>query len=632
LKLTLQEALHARPANLFVRVASGFAAIVEVRKGERAADAKNILEVLTLGAATGDAIELSATGDDAEAAIAALARLVERNFDADLVPETGAAAAPGVAVGAALVIDEDEPAPDAARAEGADASVVDAREQAAFAFAEVRRDLEALLQSLPAEEAALFEPEIAILAALEPPVASRVARGEPFEGALDAELAATGALVTGRQSARAVSDLVRDARVRLRVAYSGESRTNLAERLAAAPPGDVVLVARELTPSLVSALPRRVSGIIAAEPDPDAEGRGTGYASHAAILARGRDLPLLFVAEHVAEGIASGDVVVLDTRAVPAQLWTSPNDARIAEAREQVAYARRARREAEQAGAAPLAHLAVLGGAPFAVRVNIGTTHDYVPRASDGVGLVRTELLHAGKKRAPSVEEQWAALALVADKIDHGPLVVRLFDGGGDKPLAWLPAPQDAPEARGIALLARHGDVLRSQVAAIARAGAHADARILIPIVERASDVREVRALAPAGLAVGAMIESERGVAAANEIAGAADFICVGTNDLSAAILGQDRSKMAALPIDARVLAAISAIVQAAHGAGRAVTVCGEMAGEPEGALVLAGLGVDAVSVAPSRFAPVREALAAASASSCSKVAELALGKGKATP
>jgi phosphotransferase system HPr (HPr) family protein len=630
-KLTLKGALHARPANLFVRVAAGFAAVVEVRKGERVADAKNILEVLTLGAAAGDEIELAAEGADGEAALAALAQLVERNFDADLVPETGAAAAPGVAVGSALVIGADEPAGDVAAPDPPE-DAIDPLEQLAFAFAAVQRDLEALVQSLPAEEAALFEPEIAILAALEPPLAVRVTAGESFPRALEVELAASGATSAGRDGSVVVSDLVRDARERLLEAYFGESRTNLAQRLAAAPPGDVVLVARELTPSLVSSLPRRVTGIIAAEAEPDAEGRGTGYASHAAILARGRDLPLLFVASHVAEAIVSGDVVVLDTRRTPAQLWSSPNEARIAEARAQIAEALRARREAETSNAAPLAHLPAHGGAPFAVRVNVGTAHDHVPRASDGVGLVRTELLLAGKRRAPSIDEQAAKLALVADKAPRLPIVFRLFDGGGDKPLAWLPAPVDAPDLRGIALLARHGDVLRDQVTAIARAAAREGVRILIPIVERAADVAAVRALAPAGLAVGAMIETADGVARAEEIARAADFICIGTNDLSAAILGEDRSKMSALTLDPRVLAAISTIVRASHGAGRAVTVCGEMAGEPAGALVLVGLGIDAVSVAPSRFAAVRGALAAATPASCREAADQALGKGKASP
>ncbi|MET0592802.1 MAG: HPr family phosphocarrier protein [Polyangiaceae bacterium] len=625
MKLTLKGSLHARPANLFVRVASGFAAVVELRKGERAADAKNILEVLTLGAAMGDLVEIFATGDDAEAAIAALALLVDRNFDSDLVPETGAAAAPGIAVGTAVVIGGESSRADdsATKTTTGPESEIDEQEKAIHAFAEVRRDLEALVTALSAEEATLFAPEIAIVQALESKVMDRIARGEGFEKALDDELDGAGARVS--------HDLVRDARERLLEAHSGEARTNVAARLAALPAGDVVLVARQITPSLVSSLPRRVTGIIAIEDDAETMSAGAGYASHAAILARGRDLPLLYVAPHVGESIGDGDKIVLDTRHPPAQLWTAPCEARVTEARARAAEERQARRDAEKHAGRALAHLVRHGGAPFAVRVNVGTVHDLVPLASNGVGLVRSELLHGGR-RAPRIDEQLATLALVAGKVHEGPIVVRLFDGGGDKALAWLPAPSDAPDARGIALLAWHAAILRDQVSAIGRAREGGDVRLLIPFVESAADVEKVRALCPSSLAVGAMIESPAGVSAARAIADAADFICIGTNDLAASIRGEDRSKMSLTTLDPSVLAAVSTIVRAAHAADRAVTVCGEMAGEPEGACILAGLGVDAVSVAPSRFLAVKNALLAATAAACSEAADRATKKGTPTP
>jgi phosphocarrier protein FPr/phosphocarrier protein len=628
LKLTLVDALHARPANLFVRVAATFVAVIEIRRGERRADAKNILEVLTLGAAKGDTVDIEASGDDAEAALAALTVLVERNFDAGLVSETGAAAVAGIAVGPALVLDDDEatsPGGDsgARSAPLTDGLELDASARAAMAFAQVRRDLEAMVRALPVAEGVLFEPEIAIVKALDGPVRARVHRGQGFEQALAEEVMA------GRGEAQAgttaQSDLIVDARERLLDAYAGETQSGLAERLAEGPPGDVVLVTRELTPSLVAALPRRVTGIVAASDD--LQTAGGGYASHAAILARGRGIPLLFVAPHVVPAIAQGDIIVLDARTSPPELWTSPSAARVAEAEAAVADERRRRRELESQAKAPLAHLPSWGGAPFAICVNIGTVHDYVPAGSDGVGLVRTELLHAPRARVPTLDEELAILALVAGKVGSGQVVVRLFDGGGDKPIAWLPAPADAPGARGIELLFRHPDVLRTQVTAIARAGKAADVRLLIPLVGQPGDVERVRALAPAGLRIGAMIETPAAVRAARAIAEAADFVCIGTNDLTALVRGEDRATAAAAPLDAGVLALVADVVDAAHRAGRAVTVCGEMAGEPDGALILVGLGVDAISVAPSRLAIVRSALAAASPESSRAAARAAMGK-----
>jgi phosphotransferase system HPr (HPr) family protein len=622
LKLALLDALHARPANLFVRVASSFAATIEVRNGDRRANAKNILEVLTLGAVKGDALEIAATGEDAETAVTALAALVAQNFDADLVPETGAAAAHGIAVGPAVVL------ADAAERAPAEQPHVDARARLEHAFAVVRRDLEAMVRALPAPEAALFEPEIAIVAALEAGVMARLLTGARFEDALRDEMPAAPA----RGASSAASDLLLDARLRLLDAYAGEPRSQIAERLAAGPAGELVLVAHELTPSLVAALPRRVIGIVAARGDAETPTVGAGYVSHAAILARGRGIPLLFVAFHVAEAISDGDLVVLDTRPTPPCLWTTPTAARVAATRAALAEGSRRRRESESQAAAPLTHLPRHDDAPFAVRVNVGSVHDYVPPSSDGIGLVRTELLHAGRTRAPTLDDQAAILELLAGKVRAGPVVVRLFDGGGDKPLAWLPAPPETPDVRGIALIAQHAAVLRDQATAIARLAAGAEVRLLIPLVRDASDVHLVRALVPPTLAIGAMIETPDAVRATAAIAEAADFVCIGTNDLTASVRGEDRAVAAHAPLDPRVLALIAEVVGASHRAGCSVTVCGEMAGEPAGALILAGLGVDAISVAPARWAEVRRALASATPASCEAAARRAMGKERTTP
>jgi phosphoenolpyruvate-protein kinase (PTS system EI component) len=159
-----------------------------------------------------------------------------------------------------------------------------------------------------------------------------------------------------------------------------------------------------------------------------------------------------------------------------------------------------------------------------------------------------------------------------------------------------------------------------------------AEVRLLIPFVRDAADVELVRALAPPSLAVGAMIESPGAVEAASAIARAADFVCIGTNDLTALVRGEDRAVAADAPLDPHVLALVAEVVEAAHRAGRAVTVCGEMAGDPRGATILVGLGVDAISVAPSRLADVRAVLAAASTASSEEAAQTAMGNERTTP
>jgi multiphosphoryl transfer protein len=593
-RVLLPDALHARPANLLVRLAQRFKAAVAVKKGDRSANAARILEVLSLGAAKGDEIELVATGDDALAAMSALAELVERGFSSDLVPEEASAAVEGIAIGrAAVILSEAAPLSDPSSP-----SAPDDRASVRAAFARAASELRALVASLPPREAQLFEPEVHILDELEPAVLRRMDDGERAADALDA----------ATQGAR--TDLILDARARVLEALASGAEGAL--RRFDALEADAILVTDALTPSLVAVLPAAVVGLIATSEDADAH--PVGFTSHAAILARGRGLPLAYVAPHVAAAIADGELVVVDTTGAPASVWVSPSDGLITAARARRADHLARESDLARAEAAPLDHLGIT------VRVNVSSVHDALPAGAQGVGLLRTELVFAGHHAPPSEAEQLAAALAVAARAQGEPVTARLFDAGGDKPLAWLPAPSDDPDARGMALLFANPDVLAAQVRALARAAERAPVRILLPLVRSPRDVEAIRELAGPGTPIGAMIETPEAVDAVDDIARASDFVCVGTNDLSAALLGQSR-EVAVLSREPRLFREIARIVAGAHAAARTVTVCGELAGDPAGARALVGLGVDALSVSPPRFAPLRTALAAATRDDCARAA-----------
>ncbi|MEO6572571.1 MAG: HPr family phosphocarrier protein, partial [Polyangiaceae bacterium] len=284
MKLRLPDALHARPANLLVRVASGFAASIEIRldgKAPQRANAKKILEVLALGATKDAEIEVVTSGQDEAEALAAVVRLIERNFDQDLVPELGASAVEGIAIGHAVTLP-------AAADQGAGGRSLD------DAFSIVTADLRKLVLELPGAEAALFEPELEIVDNLRAIVQARVEGGGTPEDAIRAV------------TAQGTTDLLADARVRLLAALRGDL-ADLSAHFAAHPqPGDLILITEELTPSLIARLPKRVVGVIAAEEDDG--GRGL-YTSHAALLARGRGLPLVFAPAHVALAITDEQVI-----------------------------------------------------------------------------------------------------------------------------------------------------------------------------------------------------------------------------------------------------------------------------------------------------------------------------------
>jgi phosphotransferase system HPr (HPr) family protein len=581
----LRDALHARPASVLVRLATTFAVDIKITKDDRCANAKKILDVLSLGAQCGDEITVEITADD-DATMREIAFLIEKNFDPDFVPERGTMAVSGIAIGAALVVFRDEST--STRARGS----ADEERALLVKIAErVTADLEELVASLPPREAQLFVPAVAIARELASGLEPHVAKGISIEEALVEE------------TRHATTDLIADVRARILDQLTGAAHTEARVRNARA--GEVVLVTDALTPSLVAAMGENVTGIVAATE----ETTRAMFTSHAAILARGRNVPLVFVPSHVVLAVADEDMIVLDATIDPARVWFMPSPTLIDDARARRDELARSTR-VHEADVPSLAHLSI------EVRANVNSLREDVPSAARGVGLLRTELVFAGRRLAPSEGEQLSALLRVAEKARGGPVIARLFDAGGDKPLAWIPPPDEDRDARGIALLLRHPAILSTQLNAITRAASDADVRVLLPLVRSAADVEAVRAMSPS-LKVGAMIETQEAVNDADAIARAADFICIGTNDLTASALGDKDVDIFARTLHPRVIALIARTIDAAHANGRSVTVCGEMAAHVEGARVLVGLGVNAISVAVPSVASIVSRLAASTLDEC---------------
>jgi phosphotransferase system enzyme I (PtsI) len=263
------------------------------------------------------------------------------------------------------------------------------------------------------------------------------------------------------------------------------------------------------------------------------------------------------------------------------------------------------------AGPPPTGPACTRDGQRVALRANLGAPGDLdLARrvGADGCGLLRTELLYAGRRQAPTVEEQAAAYGRLARDLD--PLVVRLFDAGGDKPLAFLPAGE--PPARGLRLLLRNPGVLADQLRAVAlaRQQSGAEVRALVPMVVDPTDLAQVARLAPGTPAAGAMVETPAAALMARELAAAAAFLSVGTNDLEQYVLADDRAagRRRGL-VHPAVLRLIQQVALAAAAAGVECAVCGELAGDPLVAPCLVGLGVRSLSMAPARIPGVRRAL-----------------------
>jgi phosphoenolpyruvate-protein kinase (PTS system EI component) len=344
--------------------------------------------------------------------------------------------------------------------------------------------------------------------------------------------------------------------------------------------GPSVLIAEDLGPADVAELPDGVIAIALAAGGPSA---------HAAVIARGLGIPMVVGAGPELLSL-DGDVLVDGDRG---EVVADP--ARGVSPRRRVVKARGPGRTRDGAHVRILANAA--GSADVRVALDAG---------AEGVGLLRTELVFLDAAAWPTEAEHRAALGPILLALRGRTATVRVLDFGGDKTPPFL---RETP-ARGIALLRSAPDALAAQLRAIEDAGRETDLRVLLPLVRGPEDVDAVRALAP-GLVLGAMLETVEAIDAADEIAAAADFLSIGTNDLTADVLGADRFAPGAAAVhDPRVLRAIARAGGAAAAHGRVLEVCGEAASNPRMVPLLIGSGVTELSVGAARVGETWERVA----------------------
>lgn len=530
----------------------------------------------------------------------------------------GVAAAPGVALAAPWVYRPP--------AGGEDRLTLD--EAVAVAAAELAALAARLRERGRAEEAGILDAQALMAEDPELLDAARAAvdGGAPASEAIiaagDEQAAMLAALDDEVLAARAAD--VRDVAERIARAIRGQSVPRL-ERPS-------VAVALDLPPSVTAELdPALLTGIALEAGSPTA---------HAAILARALGIPAavgvpgLLVAAEGATAIGvvgDGGEVVIDPDA---------------EATERLRAAMVRREEQRRADATlRTAPLATADGHRVTLLANVGRPEEAAAAAeagAEGIGLFRTEFLFMGRATAPSVAAQTAAYAEAFAAFPGRPVVVRTLDIGGDKQLPYLrQAPEENPflGVRAIRLAAHEPNrtLLVDQLRAILAAAAQTTAEVWImaPMVADLDDVALVRTLvddaggAGASVRIGIMVELPAAALLADQLAQRVDFFSIGTNDLTQYTLAADRTNAALAgrqdPMHPAVLRAIGAVVEAAHARGIPVAVCGEMAGDPAGAVVLTGLGIDELSMDPQSFGSVKRAVGSVALEEARAVAARAL-------
>jgi phosphoenolpyruvate-protein phosphotransferase (PTS system enzyme I) len=384
-------------------------------------------------------------------------------------------------------------------------------------------------------------------------------------------------------------------------------------------PEGAILLADDLTPSRFLAMDwQRLGG---------AALTAGSRASHVAMLARARGVPLLTGLQGEPVGLA--EEAVLDAQ--DGVLVVSPNAGTRALYAKRVAAAQEQHRRAQAALEQPAVTPA---GQRIEVMVNVddpGAVADEILAASDGVGLLRTEFLFIGRPRLPTEDEQHAAYVRILDRLGGKPVVIRTLDVGGDKPLPGINMAAETNPflgLRGIRLCLDKPELFRPQVRALLRAGVNRALRVMLPMIATADELTETRQVFDSCLAelraqgipaelppLGIMVETPAAAIAIDLLDAA--FYSIGSNDLTQYVMAAARDsggRVAALndPGHPAVIRLIQHVVAHGQANARPVSLCGDMASDPALLKRLLATGLKRLSVAPAALGRIQLAISEA--------------------
>lgn len=375
-----------------------------------------------------------------------------------------------------------------------------------------------------------------------------------------------------------------------------------------------------------------------------------GTTDHTAIMLRALAIPTVMAVSGLNDAAEDGDLAIIDGRAGTVTL--NPDDDTLAKAHLALEAQARAKRGASRLRRLP-ARLAE--GEEIALLANMELPNE-LPQVhqggAQGVGLLRSEFLFGLDGPLPDEDAQYAVYASIVRGMEGHPVTIRVLDWGADKGIERLRAlgytvaeeEDGILGLRGLRLLLAHPDILETQFAAMLRASLVGPVNILLPMVTTLPEItrcREImekvaRRLRRRGLKLphrlpplGVMIETPAAAITADLLVKHAEFLALGTNDLTMYTLAVDRRTTLEAELygglHPAVLRLIATAVSAGLSAHRPVSVCGEMASDPQAAALLIGMGVRSLSMTPSALPGVKKAIRGLSLKECITAQRLAL-------
>ena len=398
----------------------------------------------------------------------------------------------------------------------------------------------------------------------------------------------------------------------------------------------VVIIAKEITPSDTSQMDAKfVKGLAT-----DLGGR----TSHAAIMARTLRIPAVVGAEDVTSTIKNGDMVIVD--GLHGDIIVDPSQAQIDEYQAKADSFEKERAEWAKLVDAPSVSK---DGQHFEIAANIGTPDDVadaLKQGADGVGLFRSEFLYMSSDHLPTEEEQFEAYKKAVVGMQGKPVVVRTLDIGGDKPLNYLPLPEEMNPFlgyRAIRICLHRPDIFKTQLRALIRASEFGPVEIMFPMIATLAELLQAKAIYQEckdelqkdhpglgdNVKIGMMIEVPLAALYADQLAKEVDFFSIGTNDLIqycfAADRGNDAVSYLYQPLNPAFLRLIKHVIDAAHANNTKAAMCGEMAGDQLAMPLLLGLGLDEYSMSASSILRTRSMMKDLDTKECAKWANDAI-------
>ena len=548
---------------------------------------------------------------------------------------TGIAAAPGIAIGRAMVKKEENMEIVRRSLEPNQVSLEverfkDCVQQAILELAELKEITE---KKVGEEEAKIFEAQQLFLQ--DPEFVGAI------ENMIEAEhINAEAATQSVRDQFLAIFESMENEYMRERAADLRDVSQRILRHLlgitqneTAVVDGPQILVVHDLTPSDTAKLDLSITRGFATDIG--------GRTSHSAIMARTMGIPAVVGLSNVTEEVSDGDMIIVDGST--GKIHIRPEPSVLQEYEDKLRDF-----QLRQETLAKLIHQSTitLDGRHVELAANIGNPSDAeaaISHGAEAIGLFRTEFLYMGRKDFPSEDEQFESYKTVLETMGNKPVIIRTLDIGGDKELPYLNLPEELNPFlgyRAIRLCLDQIDLFKTQLRALLRASAYGNLRIMYPMIATFAELRKANQILNEvkqelkdqniscnhEVQVGIMIEVPAAALVADQLAKHVDFFSIGTNDLIQYTMAADRMnpKVSYLydPFNPSLLRLIQMVINAAHREGKWVGMCGEMAGEELAIPILLGLGLDEFSMGSGSILQARHLIKQLDSRKMAKVSE----------